>query len=82
MPTECSPTTMLWSKALYLGIEIRLRKFWNPIVQTAERLLELVVDIIHVGVFRLCIGYQSLQGGILIEHQETVADVGISDGLN
>ena len=63
-----------------LGIEIRLRKFWNPIVQTAERLLELVVDIIHVGVFRLCIGYQSLQGGILIEHQETVADVGISNG--
>ena len=49
-------------------------------MQTAERLLELVVDIIHVGVFRLCIGYQSLQGGILIEHQETVADVGISNG--
>ena len=63
-----------------LGIEIRLRKFWNPIMQTAERLLELGIDIIHIGIFSLSIGNQSLQGGILIEHQEAVADIGICDG--
>ena len=43
-----------------LGIEIRLRKFWNPIVQTAERLLELGIDVIHIGIFSLSIGNQSL----------------------
>ena len=48
--------------------------------QTLERGNQLLVDIIHIGIGCLGISYQRLKGGILIKHQETVADIGIGNG--
>ena len=63
-----------------LGIEVWLLKLRQPVVQTAERLLQLLVDVVHVRIHGLSICDKRLEGGILIEHQETVADVGVGNG--
>ena len=48
--------------------------------QTLERRNQLTVNVIHIGIGSLGISYQRLKSGILIEHQETVTDVGIGNG--
>lgn len=64
-----------------LGIETRLLELRNPTVQTREGRFQLLVDVIHIGKFCLSIGNKCLQGRILIEHEETVADIGVGSSV-
>ncbi len=63
----------------YLRIEGRQLQLWHPGVQTLKRLFQLLVDIIHIGILSLSIGYKRLQGRVLIEHQKPIADIGIGN---
>ena len=67
-------------KSANLGIETRLLELRNPTVQTREGRFQLLVDVFHIGKFCLSIGDKRLQGRILIEHEETVADIGVGNG--
>ena len=61
----------------YLRVELRSVDVFYPLLQVLESVLQLLVNVIHAGVFRLRVADEILQRGVLVEHKEFLADVGV-----